>query len=161
MAILVDTNILLRSVQPDHPMHASAVRALAALLEREESLVVAIQNLAEFWNAATRPEASNGLGFSIEEARDEFLKLEEFFEVLHENQTSYTAWKELLVENRVSGVQVHDARLVAVMKAYNIRQIVTFNTTDFTRYVGIESLHPDNIRNAREQIPLNLRPPPA
>jgi predicted nucleic acid-binding protein len=146
MAILVDTNILLRSVQPDHPMSASAVRALAVLLEREEPLVVSIQNIAEFWSAATRPEANNGLGFSIEEARDELRRLEEFFEVLHESLASYAAWKELLVENRVSGVQVHDARLVAVMKASGIRQIITFNIGDFARYAGIEPVHPDKIQ---------------
>jgi predicted nucleic acid-binding protein len=145
MAILVDTNILRRSVQPEHPMNATAVRALARLMEREEPLVVAIQNIAEFWNTATRPEANNGLGFSIEETRDELAKLEDFFEVLPENPASYAAWKELIVENRVSGVQVHDARLVAVMKAYNIRQIVTFNTSDFVRYAGIEPIHPDKI----------------
>jgi predicted nucleic acid-binding protein len=51
MAILIDTNILLRSVQPEHPMNASAVRALAILMEREERLVVSIQNIAEFWSA--------------------------------------------------------------------------------------------------------------
>jgi len=145
MAILIDTNILLRSVQPDHPMNNTAVRALSILIEREEALVVSIQNLAEFWNAATRPEANNGLGFSVEEARDELVKLEEFFEVVHENPASYTAWKELIVENRVSGVQVHDARLVAVMKAYGIRQIVTFNTADFMRYARIEPIHPDKV----------------
>jgi len=146
MAILIDTNILLRSVQPEHPMNASAVRALAILMEREEPLVVSIQNIAEFWNTATRPEANNGLGFSIEETRDEVFKLEEFFAVLHENDASYAAWKDLVVENRVSGVQVHDARLVAVMKAHDIRRIVTFNTSDFTRYDGIEPIHPDKIK---------------
>jgi predicted nucleic acid-binding protein len=45
----------------------------------------------------------------------------------------------------VIGVQVHDARLVSVMKAYDIRQIVTFNTGDFTRYAGIEPIHPDKV----------------
>jgi predicted nucleic acid-binding protein len=78
MAILIDTNLLLRSVQPAHAMHASAVRALAALMEREEPLVISIQNVAEFWNTATRPESNNGLGYSIEEARDEVLKLRVF-----------------------------------------------------------------------------------
>jgi len=34
MRILVDTNILLRAVQPSHPMHASAVRAMGILMER-------------------------------------------------------------------------------------------------------------------------------
>jgi predicted nucleic acid-binding protein len=146
MAILVDTNLLLRAVQPRHPMNGSAVRALALLMEREDPLVVSVQNVAEFWNTATRPESNNGLGFSIEEAQDEITKLEEFFDVLTENAASYSAWKELLVANRVSGVQVHDARLVAVMKAYAIRQIVTFNTSDFTRYAGIEAIHPDNVQ---------------
>ena len=145
MAILIDTNILLRSVQPVHPMHASAVRAMAILMEREETLLVSIQNIAEFWNTATRPEANNGLGLSIEETRDELSKMEEFFEVLHENDVSYAAWKELVMEHRVIGVQVHDARFVAVMKAYGIRQMVTFNTGDFTRYPGIDVFHPDKI----------------
>lgn len=114
-------------------------------MEREEPLVVSIQNMAEFWNTATRPESRNGLGFSIEEARDELSKLEGFFAVLHENAASYAAWKTLVIENRVNGVQVHDARLAAVMKAYGIRQIVTFNINDFTRYAGIEAIHPDRI----------------
>ena len=74
MAILIDTNVLLRSTQPEHPMSAIAIRALAILMEREEPLVVAIQIVAEFWNTATRPEANNGLGFSIEEARNELAK---------------------------------------------------------------------------------------
>ncbi len=72
-------------------------------------------------------------------------KLEEFFEVFHESPASYANWKELVIDHRVSGVQVHDARLVALMKAYDIRQIVTFNTSDFTRYAGIEAIHPDKI----------------
>ena len=92
-----------------------------------------MQNVAEFWNTATRPAASNGLGFSIEEERDELLRLESFFEVLHENAASYIAWKALVVQHRVIGVQVHDARLVAVMQAHDIRQIVTFNAGDLTR----------------------------
>jgi len=65
MATLIDTNILLRSVQPTHAMHASAVRALARLMEQGEPLVISIQNVAEFWNVATRPASSNGLGFLL------------------------------------------------------------------------------------------------
>lgn len=73
-------------------------------------------------------------------------KLEEFFEVLHENLSSYAIGKELPVVNRVSGVQVHDARLVGVMRAHEIAQIMTFNIADFTRYAGIEPIHPGEIK---------------
>ena len=145
MPILIDTNILLRSVQPSHPMHAGAVHALEVLMKREEALVIALQNVAEFWNAATRPIVHNGLGFTIEEAQEELARLEGFFRILTEDAASYAAWKTLLIANRVSGVLVHDARLVAVMKTYGIAQIVTFNVTDFARFSEIEAVHPDNI----------------
>ena len=107
--------------------------------------MVSIQNVAEFWNTATRPESKNGLGLPIEEVREEMSKLEGFFEVLHETEASYAAWKSVVIRNRVTGVQVHDARLVAVMKTAGIRQIVTFNIGDFKRYEGIEAIHPDAI----------------
>jgi predicted nucleic acid-binding protein len=145
MPTMIDTNILLRSVQPSHPMHPVAIRALEVLMKREEALVVALQNVAEFWNAATRPTVNNGLGFTIEEAQGELAKIEDFFQILSENAASYATWKTLLITNRVSGVQVHDARLVAVMKTYGVAQIVTFNVTDFARFPDIEAVHPDKI----------------
>jgi len=145
MPLLIDTNILLRSVQPSHPMYAQAVRALEVLMKRKEALFIALQNVAEFWNAATRPSVDNGLGLTIDEARAELAKIEGFFQILTENAASYSAWKTLLVERRVSGVQVHDARLVALMKTYGIAQIVTFNVTDFARFSEIQALHPDKI----------------
>jgi predicted nucleic acid-binding protein len=145
MRILVDTNILLRATQPSHPMHASAVRAMEILMGREEPLVVTVQNIAEFWNVATRPAANNGLGFTNEEAQEELARIESFFEIISENTDSYAAWKTLVISNRVSGVKVHDARLAAVMKTNNISRIVTFNVGDFARFSGIEAVHPDKI----------------
>ena len=68
MAFLIDTNILLRTMQPHHPHCAPAERAVATLRSRNETLHVAAQNLIEFWAAATRPEGENGLGISMEAA---------------------------------------------------------------------------------------------
>ena len=50
-----------------------------------------------------------------------------------------------MIDRRVSGVQVHDARLAAVMKAHGIARIVTFNVADFTRFPEIEAVHPGEI----------------
>ncbi len=145
MAAFIDTNILLRSAQPSHPMYAAAVRALEVSMKREEPLFTAVQNVAEFWNVATRPATLNGLGFTIEEAQAEVIRIESFFQILSENEESYARWKSLLVEHRISGVQVHDARLVAVMKVHGLTRIVTFNVTDFDRFPGIETVHPNEI----------------
>jgi hypothetical protein len=48
-------------------------------MTRREKLFVSIQNLAEFWNGATRPAGNNGLGFTIEEAQAELARIESFF----------------------------------------------------------------------------------
>jgi hypothetical protein len=77
--------------------------------------------------------------------RDEVVKIESFFQVVTENAASYATWKTLLIAHRVSGVQVHDARLVAVMMTYGIPQVITFNVADFTRYHEIEAVHPDKV----------------
>src|SRR5262249_3791820 len=136
------------AVQPSHALHTLSVRALTALMKREEKLYVTVQNIAEFWNAATRPIANNGLGFSIEEAQEELARLEEFFEILSESPASYAAWKTLLIKHRVSGVKVHDARLAGVMLAHGISTILTFDKTGFTRFPGIEVLHPAEVQAA-------------
>jgi predicted nucleic acid-binding protein len=68
MRYLVDTNVLLLAAQPSHPLNPVAARALKPLMERDEVLTVALQNIAEFWNVATRPAKNNGLGFTTEEA---------------------------------------------------------------------------------------------
>jgi predicted nucleic acid-binding protein len=36
MSVLVDTNVLLRRMQPDHPVHAVAVESVARLIATEE-----------------------------------------------------------------------------------------------------------------------------
>lgn len=64
MSILADTNILLRRTQPDHPSHTLAVESVAMLLASGEPVYFTLQNIAEFWNVATRPMADNGMAFS-------------------------------------------------------------------------------------------------
>lgn len=144
MAVLIDTNILLRSLQPSHPMQPIALRAIETLLARGERLCIAIQNVAEFWNCATRPIENIGLAFTIRRAKQEIESLEYFFEIV-ESDASYQAWKTLLIAYRVSGAQVHDARLAAVMKTSGIPRIVRFNVRDFTRYTHVEAIHPQDI----------------
>ena len=66
MSVLVDTNVLLRRTQPDHANHLVAVESIARLLREGELACVTFQNISEFWNVATRPIASNGLGFTVD-----------------------------------------------------------------------------------------------
>jgi predicted nucleic acid-binding protein len=79
MSYLVDTNVLLRSVEENHPMNDRAVNAIRLLLAQGEELCIVPQNLIEFWTVATRPTSVNGLGLSLAEAIAELSALKSIF----------------------------------------------------------------------------------
>jgi predicted nucleic acid-binding protein len=141
MAVLLDTNILLRIVQPHHPQCAEAARALHGLRGRNEALVVTQQNIVEFWAVTSRPLAANGLGWSTDQVRAEVASLRNFFSELPELPLQ-SEWERLVRRYRVTGKNVHDARLVAAMIVNDVSQILTFNAEDFLRYSEIRVLNP-------------------
>ena len=146
MAILVDTNILLRSVQTHHPHYPLVERAFTLLRARNETLNVAAQNLIEFWAVSTRPIGSeNGLGMTTDAAMKELRSLKELFPLLPEPGGVYEEWERLVTTYRVAGKSTHDERLAAIMKLHGIRRILTFNVNDFARYADIEALHPQSV----------------
>ena len=141
MSILVDTNVLLRRTQPGHPSYEAAVESIARLTEMGERGCVTSQVIAEFWNAATRPQQQNGLGFPVELTLREVTRIESTLTLLHDNASIYSEWKRLVTTHRVLGSKVHDARLVAAMHVHGVTKILTFNGADFKRY-DVEVLHP-------------------
>jgi predicted nucleic acid-binding protein len=107
MAVLVDTNLLVRSVQPHHPYTPVAERAIAALTRGDEAVTIAAQNLIEFWVVATRPAGENGLGMSAEFARRELARFKDLFQVLPESDLILPEWERLVSTYRVSGKNAH------------------------------------------------------
>jgi predicted nucleic acid-binding protein len=103
MSILVDTNVLLRRTQPDHASHAVAVESVAVLLESREPVYVTPQNISEFWNVATRPQAQNGFGFSPAIAAEEVAKIEQALTLLPDSPAAYPEWKRLVLAHGVMG----------------------------------------------------------
>ena len=145
MAVLVDTNILLRFVQPEHPHCEIVEHAVGILRTRNEALNVVAQNLIEFWAVATRPLAANGLGMTIEMVTKELIALRRLFSLLPEQGAIFEEWERLVTTHRVSGRNVHDTRLVAAMKLHGLKRILTFNVADFTRYPDIEVIQPQSV----------------
>ena len=141
MAVLLDTNILLRLLQPHHPHSPLAERALNILRKRNEVLNLTAQNLVEFWAAITRPVDENGLGFTTEQAAAEVDTLTRLFVLLPELPL-LQEWRRLVAAYRVSGKSTHDARLVAAMIVHGVSNILTFNAKDFTRYAEIVVVDP-------------------
>lgn len=147
MIYLADTNVLLRFSRHDDPRYQIVQDIVHKLGAEAHQLRTTSQNFAEFWNVATRPANQNGFGHTIFETEQLLLGLEKFFRLLPDSPDVYPEWKRLVVKYDVSGVQVHDARLVAAMIAHNVKHILTFNVTDFQRYTdeGIEVVNPATV----------------
>jgi predicted nucleic acid-binding protein len=143
---LVDSNILLRWVKPDHNDYPLVVSAIDAILRDGAVLCYTSQNLGEFWNACTRPVDRDGYGLSPQDADRKAKFFEEKLRLLPDSLMIHAEWRNLLVTHGVSGVQVHDARLAAAMRVHGIKRILTFNVRDFARYTDIEAIHPRAVR---------------
>lgn len=137
MSMLVDTGVLLRAFDANFDHFRVIRHALRKALDAKERLYVTPQNMAEFWNVATRPLEYNGQGLSAERTKRRLRVIEQFCEVVVEDLRSYEEWKRLVDELGVSGVKVHDARLVAVMRSAGIDSMLTLNAADFRRYIGV------------------------
>ena len=142
MATLVDTNILLRSLNPDDPQYDAAAKALAKIRASNEVLCIMPQILIEFWAVATRPSNKNGLGLTISEAESELTTIRRFFRLLPCTPAVLEIWQRMVVLHRVSGKQTHDAHVAAIMRVHGVTDILTFNVADFERFPGVTILHP-------------------
>jgi predicted nucleic acid-binding protein len=142
MQVLLDSNILIRWLEPDNPDQIVVKAALDRLMLTGADLCFTSQNLGEFWNTMTRPANRNGYGLSPEEAEVRVKDVETKFTLPPDTPDVHFEWRRLLVAHRISGVQVHDARLVATMHVHGVIRILTFNTKDFIRFKDIEAVHP-------------------
>jgi predicted nucleic acid-binding protein len=121
MLYLVDSNVLLRLLQRGDPLHALVRAALRTLRSRGDGLCYTSQILGEFWNVCTRPaSARGGFGLPVPEADRRARLIERHYALLPDSLAVHTEWRGLLVAHSVSGVQVHDARLVAAMNVHGV-----------------------------------------
>ena len=142
---LLDTNILLRLSKEDDPHHDLVQASVDVLTSRGSQLCYTAQNISEFWNVSTRSAGHNGFGLSIQETDARVQAIERVMTFLPDNEQIYGIWRQLVVVNRVSGVQVHDARLAAAMIVHGISHILTLNQPDFVRYAKLTVVHPARI----------------
>jgi predicted nucleic acid-binding protein len=146
MLVLADSNVLLRLFHRNDPLHAVVRSAIHTLRARGDRLCYTSQFLGEFWNVCTRPvTARGGFGLTVAETDRRMRRLERRFILLPDTPLVHQQWRGLLVSRSVSGVQVHDTRLVVAMTIYGLTHLLTFNVGDFARFPTIEAVHPQAV----------------
>ena len=145
MSWAIDTNILARSVQQNHPMQKPAQDAVDVLLSQGQVVCVLAQNLYEFWVIATRPIEQNGLGLNTTAAEAHLIRFESLFSVKQDTPAIYSEWRQLVTQHAVMGKPAHDARIAAAMKVHGLTHLLTFNAGDFKRFQSISAVEPEDI----------------
>src|SRR5450755_2536622 len=92
-------------------------------LQRGAVFCYTSQNVAEFWNACTRPVDRNGYGLTSAETDLRAQAFESRLQLLPDNLSIHQEWRRLIVAYDVAGVQVHDARLVAAMRVHGVKRV--------------------------------------
>jgi predicted nucleic acid-binding protein len=142
---LVDTYILLRMTRRSDPQRQLVNAALANLAGRGVLLHYTHQNIAELWNVVTRPLNRNGFGLTAADAELEVQAIEHGMTLLPDNEAVYREWRKIVVQHKILGVQVHDARLAAAMYVHRVTHILTLNVPDFNRFGGLVAIHPRSV----------------
>ena len=142
---LLDTNVVVRLMEPLAPEHVEVENAIRRLLTAGHRLVLTLQVLIELWVVATRPVEVNGFGWPPSKAADVISCLRTRFALLDEGAAAFERWLDLVASAQVCGKRAHAARLAAVMLSQDVTHILTLNTADFDGLAGITAAHPSAV----------------
>lgn len=140
--IAVDTNILLYAHRPDSPFHEAAARWMTALAEGRPAWVIPWPCLHEFVAIATHPrvfDPPTPLGAALEQV-DAWMESPSVV-LLAEGDGYWGVLRGLLHSGRVTGPQVHDARVAALCRLHGVRELWTADR-DFQRFQGVVVRNP-------------------
>jgi predicted nucleic acid-binding protein len=142
---LVDSNVLIYLVHVHSEFHLEAKLALERLESEGARLVFTAQNILEFWSVCTRPVGSGGLGYSVAMSEMQVRTLQARFQLAPDPPLLHEFWLKTVIDHRVLGRQVHDARIAACVSLLGMDRIITKNVRDFRRYSFLEAFDPADV----------------
>lgn len=140
--IAVDTNILVYAHRRDADFHSAAARHVRALAEGKPAWALVWPCLHEFFAVTTHPKIYDPPS-TIDQAIgqiDGWLASPSLV-LLGEPPHYWNELKELLVNGKVTGPMVHDARIAALCLAHGVHELWSADR-DFTRFSHLHVRNP-------------------
>ena len=140
--IAVDTNLLVYAHREDSPWHETAYARIVELSEGQGPWAIPWPCVHEFLSIITHPRIYDP-PTPLERAIDQ---VEAWFEspslvLISEPEGYWANLRPLLQKGRVSGPQIHDARVAALCRAHGVRELWTADR-DFNRFPGLPARNP-------------------
>jgi toxin-antitoxin system PIN domain toxin len=140
--IAVDTNLLVYAHREDSPWHTGALDRLTELAEGRVGWAIPWPCLHEFLAIVTHPRIyapPTPLGAAVDQI-DAWLESPSLT-LLAESEGYWPEVRSALVEGRIAGPQVHDARVAALCRLHGVRELWTADR-DFGRFPGLSTRNP-------------------
>jgi uncharacterized protein len=138
----VDTNILVYAHREDSPFHSAAFRRVAELAEGRTIWAIPWPCLHEFLAIVTHPRIyTPPTPLTRALAQVEAWLESPSLTVLAESAAHWTIFRSFLVDGRVAGPQVHDARVAALCREHGVRELWSADR-DFSRFAGLSVVNP-------------------
>jgi toxin-antitoxin system PIN domain toxin len=140
--IAVDTNVLVHAHRRDSTWHARAAAVMRDLAEGRSAWALPWPCVHEFFAIVTHPKIYAPPS-SIPEAVDQ---IEAWFaapgiHLLAEGDEHWATLRRALVNNRLRGPQVHDARIAAICVQHGVDELWTADR-DFSRFADLRTKNP-------------------
>lgn len=130
---VVDTNILLRAIQPRMALHAEAEALIQRLWTADVELWISRQVIREYLVQATHPNTFKP-PLTVQQVLAQMEVIESLFRTADETRAVTDQLLALLKTYPTRGKQIHDANIVATMLVYGIDTLLTINTDDMKRF---------------------------
>jgi predicted nucleic acid-binding protein len=136
--LFVDTNVLVYANVLETPLHERALQAINAASQTGRTLWISRQVIREYLVVMTRPQAFENLSrTTVLEQVEQFVAR---FQIADDTPAVTAHLLALMGAYAVGGKQVHDANLVATMRANGVRCLLTHNRQDFQRFADLIAL---------------------
>jgi len=140
--IAVDTNVLVYAHRRDSEWHASAARCVAELAGSPGAWAIPWPCVHEFLAVVTHPRIFSP-PTGLEAALDQVAAWLESpsLVLLAEGSGYFPKLSSLLVNGRVVGPRVHDARVAAICADHGVGELLTADR-DFSRFPALKTRNP-------------------
>jgi hypothetical protein len=140
--IAIDTNLLVYAHREDSPWHEPAFRRVAELAEGRAPWAIPWPCLHEFLAIVTHPRIyrpATPLTIALDQV-DAWIAAPSLV-LLGETSGYWPDLRAALVAGRVTGAQVHDARVAAVCRHHGVRELWSADR-DFSRFPELPVRNP-------------------
>jgi uncharacterized protein len=140
--IAVDTNILVYAHREDSPWHAAAYLRVTELAQGRAIWAIPWPCLYEFLAIVTHPriyDPPTPLNLALDQ-------IEAWLEspsltLLSEAEGLWPGLRSLIIDGKIVGPQIHDARIAALCQIHGINELWTADR-DFSRFPGLVKRNP-------------------